>query len=703
MMPGTCAAGHSIAADAPEGLCPRCIADFMSDAGPEHESELEPDPEHESELEPNPERVGDFEIVRRLDSGGFGVVYQARRGDEVVALKVLRDGPFAGVRARRRFREEADILEQLSHPGIVAIRDHGEHAGVPFFTMDYMPGGTLRKRMRERPLSSREAAKLVIRIARIVDFLHRDPKRPSRAPVLHCDLKPENILFDAAGRPRVADFGIAQPANERLSWSLPTTRAGTVEYMAPEQADSSGKLDPRTDVYSLGAILYELFTERPPFVGSPLEVLHQLRFAEPVAPRRLAKGLDRFLETVVLNALEKDPRRRYPTAHAFAEDLRRALKRKPPEYVPVVSAPLRLRHWLEKHPLAAAAAVWALALVVVFANAALSAFSELAAEREALQEGTSVMASIQGVAMKLQLREYRRRIALLAEDPAVQSLLSAGQLEAPSAVLLDRRQGFDSLFVMAPDGRQRARTTGSSDSYLQRSFAFRDYFRGARALARSACAPRSSAEGTREPTAYVARAYKSESDGQFEFAVSAPVCDARGWIGVVVGSIRADAALGSVRLADERKAYVTALLGPRDNDRADGARPLPSGFTFVAHPGLHPGQLIDLRRPEPAWIREKLGIPNGSPELRYATPLRVDDYVDPVFASGPWVATFAPVYDSGYAVVVQSLRRNESAISRVLKTLAVPAGVPFGAALLLLAGLKFRQFAQQRRERARRT
>jgi eukaryotic-like serine/threonine-protein kinase len=687
----TCAAGHSVSAGAPEGLCPKCVAAFVSNVEPEHESELDVDPE----------RVGELEIVRRLGRGGFGLVYLARQGQEEVALKVLRDGPFADVRARRRFRAEARILEQLSHPGIVSIRDHGEHAGLPFFTMDYMPGGTLRERMQKRPLSPREAAKLVIRIARIVEFLHSDPKRPSRNPVLHCDLKPENILFDAKGRPRVADFGIARLANERLSWSLPTTRVGTVEYMAPEQTDSNGKLDPGTDVYSLGSILYELLTGRPPFVGSPVEVLHQLRFAEPVAPRRLAKDLDRFLETVVLNALEKDPRRRYPTAHAFAEDLGRALKRKPPEYVPVVSAPLRLRHWVGKNPLAAAAAVWALAVLVVFANATLSAFSELAAELEAQQQGTSVMASIQAVTMKLQLREYRRRIALLAEDPAVQSLLASARVEAPSAVLLQRRQGFDSMFVMAPDGRQRARTTENSDSYLQRAFEFRDYFRGARALASSACSPRLAAGGAREPTAYVARAFKSENDGEFEFAVSAPVCDARGWIGVVVGTIRANAALGSVRLADERKAYVTALLGPRDNDRADGARPLPSGFTFVAHPGLRQGQLIELRRPEPDWIREKLGMQNGTPELRYGTPLRVDDYVDPVFSSGPWVGTFSPVYDSGYVVVVQSSRRNESASFRVLKTLAVPAGVPFSAALLLLAGLKLRQLEQQRRERAR--
>jgi hypothetical protein len=692
MTSGTCPAGHPVRGDAPEGLCERCVVEFVSNL----------DPEQESELEADPERVGEFEIVRRLGRGGFGIVYLARQGAEEVALKVLRDGSFADVRARRRFRAEVRILEQLSHPGIVAIRAHGEHAGLPFFTMDYMPGGTLRERTQKRRFSSREAAELVIRIAKIVDFLHRDPQRPSRAPVLHCDLKPENILFDAEGRPRVADFGIARLANERLSWSLPTTRVGTVEYMAPEQTDSNGRLDPGTDVYSLGAILYELLTGRPPFVGSAVEVLHQLRFAEPVAPRRLAKDLDRFLETVVLNALEKDPRRRYPTAHAFAEDLRRALELKPPEYVPVMSAQLRLRHWLGKNPLGAVAAVWALAILVVFAYATLNTSSELAAELEAQQEGTSVMASIQAVTMKLQLREYRRRVALLAEDPAVQSLLASGRVEAPSAVLLERRQGFDSMFVLAPDARQRARTTAGSDSYLQRSFAFRDYFRGARALASSACAPRSAGEGTREPTAYVARAYESENDGEFEFAVSAPVCDARGWIGIVVGSIRADAALGSVRLADERNAYVTALLGPRDNDRADGDRPLPSGFTFVAHPGLRPGQLIELRQPEPYLIREKLGIPNGSAELRYGTPLRVDDYVDPVFSSGPWVGTFSPVYDSGYVVVVQSSRRSESAISRVLKTLAVPAGVPFSAALLLLAGLKFRQFEHQRRERARR-
>jgi eukaryotic-like serine/threonine-protein kinase len=694
---GTCAAGHAVPADAPEGLCQKCVVEFMSNLDPEHV-----DPEDDSELETDLKRIGGFEIVRRLGRGGFGRVYLVRQGEEEVALKVLRDGSFADARARRDFRTEAGILAQLSHPGIVAIRDHGEHAGLPFFTMDYMPGGTLRERMQQRRLPSREATELMIRIARIVDFLHRDPARPSRKPVLHCDLKPENILFDAAGRPRVADFGIARLSNERLSWSLPTTRVGTVEYMAPEQTDSKGKLDPGTDVYSLGAILYELFTGRPPFVGSSVEVLHQLRFGEPVAPRRLAKDLDRFLETVVLNALEKDPRRRYPTAHAFAEDLGRALQLKPPEYVPVVSAPLRLRHWVGKNPLAAAATVWALAILVVFANATLSTFSDLAAELEAQQEGTSVMASIQAVTMKLQLREYRRRVALLAEDPAVQSLLASGRIEAPSAVLLQRRQGFDSVFVMAPDGRQRARTTGKSDSYLQRTFEFRDYFRGARGLASSACTPRSTAESAREPIAYVARAFESENDGEFEFAVSAPVCDARGWIGVVAGTIRANAALGSVRLVDQRKAYVTALLGPRDNDRADGDRPLPSGFTFVAHPGLRPGQLIELRRPEPDWIRERLGIPNGSPELRYETPFCVDDYVDPVFSSGLWVGTFSPVYDSGYVVVVQSSRRNESASSRVLKRLAVPAGVPFGAAFLLLAGLKFRQLDHQRRERTRR-
>ncbi|HEY3496049.1 MAG TPA: serine/threonine protein kinase [Polyangiaceae bacterium] len=699
----TCPAGHSVPADAPEGFCLTCVAASMLNAEPEGEEELEAHPERQEELEVDPKRVAEFEIVRRLGRGGFGLVYLARKGEQEVALKVLRDGAFADVRARRDVRAEARTLEELRHPGIVAIHDHGEHLGLPFFTMEYMPGKTLRERMNQRRMPPREAAAFMIGIAEIVEFLHGDPQRPSRKPVLHCDLKPENILFDAAGKPRVADFGIARHANEQLSWSLPSTRVGTVEYMAPEQADSNAKLHAGTDVYSLGAILYELFTGRPPFVGTPAEVLHQLKFGEPVAPRRLAKGLDRFLETVVLNALEKNPDRRYRTARAFAQDLKRALALEPPEGVPPVSAPVRVRDWVGKNPLATAAIAWALALSLVLASAALRTFSELTAELDAQQERTSVMASIQAVAMKLQLREYRRRVALLAEDPAVEGLLASARVEAPSAVLLQRRQGFDGMFVLAPDGRQRARTTEQSDSYLERTFAFRDYFRGARALALSACAPHSAPEGAREPEAYVARAYKSEGNGLFEFAVSAPVCDARGWIGVVVGTVRADTALGSVRLADQRKAYVTALLGPRDNDRADGSRPLPSGYTFVAHPGLGPGQLVELRRPAPDWMRAQLGIPNGSPELRYGTPLRVDDYYDPVFSSGPWAATFSPVYDSGYVVVVQSLRRNESAISRLLDKLTVPAGIPFSAALLLLTGLKLRQwFEHRRRERARR-
>ena len=680
-----CSAGHVVPPDAPEELCPECLLLLSS--------------QH------FPTRVGEFRIVKELGQGGFGRVFLARRGKEEVALKIIRDGAFADRGACRRFRDEFLILSQLSHHGIVAIGELGEHDGTPFFTMEYMPGGTLRQKMDEAPFTPEQAAALVIQIARIVEFLHRDPQRPERAPVLHRDLKPENILFDCEGNPRVADFGIAKLANEQQVWSQPTSRVGCPQYMAPEQAAANGELTAAVDVYSLGVILYELFTGRPPFEGSSLEVFHQLKFVEPIAPRRLVKDLDRFLETVVLNALEKEPARRYRTVHAFAEDLERALSKKLPEYRPLIPVHAKLWHWIRRNPLATALLVWAAVLAVVVSAGASSTLVERERELDEQQEDTAVMASSQAVAMKLQLREYAQRIAGLSQDPQVKALLTAPTIEAPSKTLLERVQGFDTMFVTAPDGRPRARTSWKTDEYLQRPFSFRDYFRGARRLALTACDPASALPSPRSPSdtthdasaAYVARAYISESDGQFEFAVSAPICDARGWVGVLVGTVGADAALGSVRLVDARRRYITALLGPRDNDRRNGAGPLPHGFTFVAHPALRHGQFFELTQPQPAVIRQALGIPADTTNLRFTTPLRIDDYDDPLLPDRHWAASFASVNESGYVVVVQAARSDKSVGQQLFDSLALPAGIPFGSALLLLAFLKLAHLENQRR------
>jgi hypothetical protein len=200
----------------------------------------------------------------------------------------------------------------------------------------------------------------------------------------------------------------------------------------------------------------------------------------------------------------------------------------------------------------------------------------------------------------------------------------------------------------------------------------------------------------------VARAYTSESDGDFEFAISVPVCDARGWIGVVAGTIATNAALGSLRLVDDRKRHITALLGPRDNERKNAYQPLPTGFTFVAHPGLQHGQLQELSEPQPALLRAALGIPAGEKGLRYAAPLRIDDYRDPVLPGERWAAAFAPVDESGDVVVVQARRSDRSAATQLFEHLAVPAGIPFGVALALLIGFKLAALEnERRRSRAR--
>lgn len=308
-----CPAGHAFWDDELSGLCPLCLIGLSS---------------------PPLGDIGPYRRIKKVGEGGFGCVYLARRGSEPpVALKVMRNPHFSDPSAAERFRKETKIHSRLDRDCFVRIGDVGEHEGCPYFTMEYMEGGTLRERMAAVRGSPEHAAELMIEIANAVELLHSDPEDPGREPILHCDLKPENILFDAAGRPRLSDFGIAKLAGAE-SWTGTTRGFGSPWYMAPEQAHSAAHT-PAADVYSLGAILYELLTGQPPFEGTESQVLRKLAATgeQPAPPRQLAPHVDRHLELVVLNALEKDPVRRYPSAAAFAADLRRAIERRPPEYV----------------------------------------------------------------------------------------------------------------------------------------------------------------------------------------------------------------------------------------------------------------------------------------------------------------------------------------------------------------------------------
>jgi serine/threonine-protein kinase len=261
---------------------------------------------------------GPYRIHAELGRGGMGVVYRAHHvvlGRDV-ALKLLTAGAYASPEQRLRFVAEARMAARIRHPRIVAIHDAGELDGQLYFTMDLIDGDDLAARLRVAPLPTRDAVSLIAHVARAVDHLHA-------AGILHRDLKPSNVLLDSAGAPHLADFGLARDDSAEVAATATGTVLGTPTYMAPEQARGQIRaLDARTDVYGLGAILYELLTGAPPFLGeTPLDTLMNVLEREPPAPRRLNPRLPRDLQRICLRAMEKDPARRYPSAAALADDL----------------------------------------------------------------------------------------------------------------------------------------------------------------------------------------------------------------------------------------------------------------------------------------------------------------------------------------------------------------------------------------------
>jgi tetratricopeptide (TPR) repeat protein len=309
-------------------------------------------------------RVGPYRVLRILGSGGMGVVYQAQQvwPGRVVALKMILAGARAGRERLARFRRETEIAAELQHPNIVPIYEAGGHEGQPYFTMEYLPGGSLAQKLTV-PLPAAQAAALVETLSRAVHFAHE-------RGFVHRDLKPSNVLLAGDGTPKITDFGLAKQLAEVADGpgeSRTQTGAvlGTPGYMAPEQAAGGADVGPAADVWALGALLYECLTGRPPFrAATMLETLEQTRTREPVPPGRLQPGLARDLETVCLKCLQKEPKRRYGTARDLADDLGRFLRGEPIRARPI-SRRERLAKWVRRRPaLTALLAVSGLSLVL---------------------------------------------------------------------------------------------------------------------------------------------------------------------------------------------------------------------------------------------------------------------------------------------------------------------------------------------------
>src|SRR5438046_4910810 len=359
--------GAKILSDAPEGLCTGCVLEtalgILPDAvaggdDPGQPASSMPATAHAAALLGE---LGDYELLEEVGRGGQGVVFRARQKslNRVVALKVIGLGQWATKAHLKRFRLEAEAAASLDHPCIVPIYEVGERDGQCYFSMKFVEGGQLDEVVKHTPLSIRQAVELIAKVARTVHYAHEHG-------ILHRDIKPGNILLDIKGEPQLTDFGLARLVESESTVTRTLEVLGTPSYMAPEQAAGNNPattgLTSATDVYGLGAVLYQLLAGHPPFAGgTTYETIKLLLETEPRPPRLWNPKVDRDLSTICLKCLEKDPQRRYSSALALAEDLERWLRHAPIQ-ARRTGVIARGKKWLQRNPTAALLAASLIAL-----------------------------------------------------------------------------------------------------------------------------------------------------------------------------------------------------------------------------------------------------------------------------------------------------------------------------------------------------
>ncbi len=370
---------------------------------------------------PPPKPIPGYEIIATLGRGAMGAVYMARHVqlDRIVALKMVLAGERALASDRAQFLSEARAVAQLAHPNILQIYEVGERDGQPYFSLEFLEGGTLQEKLEKYSMPPRESAQLIETLARALHYAHQKG-------ILHRDIKPANVLMTTDGAPKFADFGLALRLDRNEAHNPRDRIVGTPMYMSPEQASGSSDIGPATDIYALGATMYEMIVGRPPFRGSTImDTLKMVKTIEPVPPRQLQPNVPADLQTICLKCLHKDPAQRYKTAEAFANDLRNYLEGRPIDARPA-STWEKTWKWSRRNPAAASLiAVSCVGLLTLAIGGAAFAVQEnqRAEEQSKLRQVAEVQEKIAKDERKK--AEQQRELALKRGKEALDNFNSA--------------------------------------------------------------------------------------------------------------------------------------------------------------------------------------------------------------------------------------------------------------------------------------
>jgi predicted Ser/Thr protein kinase len=586
-----------------------------------------------------PLNLGRYELLQELGRGGMGVVWKANDAElqRVVAIKFMHPWVYDGEQQRKRLLSEARAAAQLQHPGLVAVYEIGEHAGRPFIVMEYVDGTNLGDIIAETPLAADRAARYLVRVAEAMHYAHE-------RGVLHRDLKPNNILIDRNELARVFDFGLARHNAPQSQTSSANTLGGTLCYMPPEQAEGRGeRMDRTSDVYALGATLYACLTSRPPFIAeTPLETLRQVLEAEPSPPRALNRDVPLDAQQICLKCLAKDPRQRYATAHALAQDLGRFLRREP-----IVARPpalhYRVRLFARRHPaFSALLSVAGLLLGMMAGSAWLFRHDALDSNVQAARLAAgSLLGELALLGRAVESRATDRELAAEVAHGSTPTQYALLQRAFESQLFATARLGLRSWLLLDDTGKVLASWPARERRTDDRSF--RDYYLGA--------VKRANQVGRSPDQVYYSRVFRSLIDGAYNFGISHVV---RGEHGSVVGVLVAFVGTSSTEsipgFSSEDRKTVLAARCDDPPPRALAGRPTPT-HVIMLHPAFHgrTEAIAAEHRSVLALLAERADV-TFERDGDYRDPARI---LDPRYG-GSWLAGFARVAGTPFVVIFQT-------------------------------------------------